>query len=310
MFSRPTISRFHKARWRLPALALVAFGASLLAWRADVRAAGPAVAPAAVTRAPLSSTPAEQSAPVPLIAHRAVYRVTLLKSTGTKSPTSAHGRVSYEFSGSPCDGYTQNFRQITELQPAEGATRLSDMRSATFEDADGRTFAFNVTTSVDNGGSDVIDGRAVKKDASLAIQISKPARETIDVDQEVLFPTEHLHRILAAARADQHLLGVKVFDGSDDGTKVFDTTSIIGKPILGPAGDRGVDPSLLDKVRRWPVSISYFEEGHKDEGPAYILAFDLYENGVSRALRFDYGDFVLAGEMTSLELLPTKTCVK
>jgi hypothetical protein len=308
MFSRLTISRFDAARWRIAALALVVSGAGLMAWRQDASAAGPAVAPAAVARPPLSAPPGE--APVPLVAHRAAYRVTLLKSIGTKSPTSAHGRVSYEFSGSSCEGYTQNFRQITELQPAEGATRLSDMRSATFEDADGHTFAFNVTTSVDNGGSDVIDGRAVKKDASLAIQISKPARETIDVDQQVLFPTEHLERILAAARADQHLVGVKVFDGSDDGTKVFDTTAIIGKPIMGPAGDRGVDSSLLDKVRRWPVSISYFEEGHKDEGPAYILAFDLYENGVSRALRFDYGDFVLAGEMTNLELLPTKTCAK
>ena len=273
--------------------------------------------PAAVTKPPASvvdpgSPPvvAEPGKPLALVAHRAVYRVTLLKSTGTKSPTGAEGRVSYEFSGSRCEGYTQNFRQITELQPAEGATRLSDMRSATFEDADERTFSFNVTTSIDNGGSDVIDGHAVKKNASLAIQISKPSRETIDVDQEVLFPTEHLQRILAAARADQHMLGVKVFDGSDDGKKVYDTTAIIGRPILGGAGDQDVDPALLDKIQRWPVSISYFEEGKKDGGPAYTLAFDLYENGISRALRFDYGDFVLAGEMTHLELLPVRDCAK
>jgi hypothetical protein len=40
------------------------------------------------------------------------------------------------------------------------------------------------------------------------------------------------------------------------------------------------------------------------------LSFQLYENGISRALRLDYGDFVLAGEMTSLELLPTPPCPK
>lgn len=270
-------------------------------------AAGPAMAPPVVKAPEAEPGPAE---PMPLVPHRATYRVTLLSSTGTKSPTNAQGRVSYEFSGSRCEGYTQNFRQITELQPAEGATRLSDMRSATFEDPDEKTFAFNVTTSLDNGGNEVIDGRALKKNDALAIQISKPSRETIDVDQEVLFPTEHLRRILAAARADQHMLNAKVFDGSDDGKKVYDTTTIIGRPILTPADDRGVDAALLARVRRWPVSISYFEEGKGDESPAYTLGFDLYENGVSRALRFDYGDFVLAGEMTNLEILPTKSCAK
>jgi hypothetical protein len=304
---RSMFARF-KASLSPAVAAAVVLGGTLMVSMPIGHAAGPAVPPA-VAKPSGSSTEPDADIPA-LVPHRAVYRVTLLSSTGTKSPTNAHGRVSYEFSGSRCEGYTQNFRQITELQPAEGATRLSDMRSATFEDADEKNFAFNVTTSLDNGGSDVIDGRAVKKDDALAIQISKPSRQTIDVDQTVLFPTEHLRRILAAARADQHLLGAKVFDGSDDGKKVFDTTSIIGRAITTPADDHGVDSALLAKVKRWPVSISYFEEDKKDEGPAYTLAFDLYENGVSRALRFDYGDFVLAGEMTNLELLPSKTCAK
>ena len=60
--------------------------------------------------------------------------------------------------------------------------------------------------------------------------------------------------------------------------------------------------------RRWPVTISYFEGGRTDQNPAYVLGFDLYENGVSRALRFNYGDFTLAGQMVSLDLLPAKAC--
>lgn len=292
------------------AAAILSLGAGLALQSAGALSAGPAVAPPAVTLqpgAPQSPVPSEA---MPLAAHRAAYRVTLFQSTGTKSPTNANGRVAYEFSGSPCEGYTQSFRQITELQPAEGATRLSDMHSATFEDGDAHSFAFNVTNSTDNGGTSVIDGHAVKQAAALAIQISKPARETIDVDQQVLFPTEHLKRIIAAARSGQKLFGAKVFDGSDDGKKVYDTMAIIGRPIEAPADDHGVNAAMLGNIRRWPVSISYFEEDKKDEGPAYILGFELYENGVSRALRFDYGDFILAGELTALELLPAKTCAK
>lgn len=246
---------------------------------------------------------------VPLVAHRAVYNVTLYKSTGAKSPTSASGRVSYEFTGSACDGYSQVFRQVTEVQPGEGAARVSDMRSATFEDGEGQSFSFDVKTTVDANPPEVVDGHAdKKKNDLLAIQLSKPTWQSVDVGQDVVFPTAHLRRIIAAAKAGQRILAVKVFDGSDNGKKVYDTTSIIGRPIA-TAPDAGAPRNAtLDQMRRWPVSISYFEVGKRDGEPAYTLGFELYENGVSRALRFDYGEFILAGEMTNLELLPSKPC--
>ena len=254
--------------------------------------------------------PARQGTAMPLADHRAIYNVTLLRATGNKSPTSARGKVSYEFDGSACVGYSQNFRQITEMQPAEGATRLSDMRSATFEDADGKSFSFDVKTSVDRKPPEVVDGHAERGGADvLQIKLSKPAEQALDVDQEVLFPTAHLKRIIAAAKAGQHIVAVKVFDGSDDGKKVYDTTTIIGRPLVGPSDDAGAAHVVaMDAMARWPVMISYFEDGHKDKEPAYTLGFELYENGVSRALRFDYGDFVLAGRMVSLDMLPGKPC--
>lgn len=247
---------------------------------------------------------------MPLAAHRAIYNVTLLKATGSKSPTSARGRVSYEFGGSACEGYSQTFRQVTELQPAEGATRISDMRSATFEGGDGKTFSFDIKTSSDGNPPDLVDGHAERKgDDLLAIRLSKPAKQTVTVGNDVLFPTAHLERIIAAAKSGKHMLDVQVFDGSDDGKKIYDTTTIIGRAIVGPV-DAGsaAHVAAMDEVPRWPVTISYFEQGRKDQEPAYTLGFELYENGVSRALRFDYGDFVLAGQMTSLDLLPAHDC--
>jgi len=263
------------------------------------------------------AAPAPQSAStnraedLPLAAHRAVYDLSLFKSTGSKSPTAARGRIAFDFSGSACEGYVQNFRQLTELQPAEGPTRVSDMRSATFEDGTGKNFAFDMQTTVDGSGSDVVDGKALKSgDGALSIAITKPRPAKLDVDHDVVFPTEHLKRILAAAEAGKNLLEVKVYDGSETGDKIYETTTVIGHPTEAPAVEKAVHIPLLENMKRWPVSISYFEAGKKDDAPNYTLAFDLYENGISRALRLDYGDFVLAGEMTSLELLPEKACSK
>ncbi|MCX8255636.1 hypothetical protein RHAL1_01486 [Beijerinckiaceae bacterium RH AL1] len=276
---------------------LVAAAVSLLVVPAG-RAEGP-VPPVA----PLSP----QGPVMPLAGHHATYDLKLVKSVGAKSPTSARGRLLYEFHGSPKDGYDQAFRQVVQIQPAEGTTRLSDMRSATFEK--GGDFTFYVKTISQEGSPDIVSGEAQKSRGDiLDITLQKPQTETMAVDNKVLFPTEHLVKIIAAAKAGQHLVDARVFDGSDDGKKVFETTTIIGRPITGPAPDAPLQHNaVMAAITRWPVTISYFESGKKDEGPSYTLAFELYENGVSRALRFDYGDFTLGGEMTNLELLPTST---
>ncbi len=248
---------------------------------------------------------------IPLASHRAVYDLTLFKAVGSKSPTEARGRIAFDFTGSPCEGYVQNFRQLTELQPAEGPTRISDMRSATFEDGNGRSFAFKTETKIDDEQSDEVDGRAQRVPAgAVAVDLVKPKQTKLALDRDVIFPTEHLKYILAAAKAGENSLEVKVYDGSDPGDKIYETTTFIGHPIDTPAEEPAARIPTLEHMRRWPIAISYFDSDNRDELPNYTLSFQLYENGISRALRLDYGDFVLAGEMTSLELLPTPPCPK
>jgi hypothetical protein len=262
----------------------------------------------------LQATPASLQGVVdtiPLASHRAVYDLSLLKAVGTKSPTGARGRIAFDFSGSVCDGYVQNFRQLTELQPAEGPTRISDMHSATFEDGSGKSFAFKMQTTVDDDPTDLVDGHAERKGHSgVDVNLVKPKAERLALGHDILFPTEHIKYILAAAEAGENTLEVRVYDGSDRGDKIYDTTTFIGRPIDTPASESALRIPQLEHMRRWPVTISYFDDGRKDEAPNYTLSFDLYENGISRALRLNYGDFVLAGEMTSLKLLPTPPCSK
>jgi hypothetical protein len=268
----------------------------------------------AATNQPAGPVPSANAGPdqtPALVSHRAVYELSLAKAIGSKSPTAAHGRIAFDFTGSACEGYVQNFRQLTELQPAEGPTHVSDMHSATFEDGLGKSFRFRIETKVDRNPGDNVDGQAQRADdGALSIDLKQPKRAKVDVGEDVAFPTEHLKRILAAARAGSHVLEVKVYDGSESGEKIFNTTTIIGKPIETQAVEKAAHVPALEGMKRWPVSISYFELGKKDSAPAYVLSFDLYENGISRALKLDYGDFVLAGEMTQLDILPTKTCSK
>ncbi len=61
----------------------------------------------------------------------------------------------------------------------------------------------------------------------------------MDADAAAIFPNDHTLRLLAAARAGQRIVEVKVYDGSDGGEKIYDTTAIIGAEI--PASGRPVE---------------------------------------------------------------------
>ncbi|MEI9805251.1 MAG: DUF1849 family protein [Pseudolabrys sp.] len=45
-----------------------------------------------------------------------------------------------------------------------------------------------------------------------------------------------------------------------------------------------------------------------EQTPVYSISFELYENGISRALTLDYSDFTISGEMTSLDVKKEKAC--
>ena len=132
-----------------------------------------------------------------------------------------------------------------------------------------------------------------------------------------VFPTEHMRRIISAAREGKSVLEFPVYDGSETGEKLFNTLTVIGGPIRPGeklTGDAGAKVPELAKLTRWPVTISYFEtkDGNADRSgeqtPVYSIGFELYENGISRALVLDYADFTISGEMTSLELKKPKPC--
>ena len=56
------------------------------------------------------------------------------------------------------------------------------------------------------------------------------------------------------------------------------------------------------------MTLSYFAPGEGERTPVYTISFELYDNGVSRALRLDYGDFILTGELQNLQLQAESAC--
>ena len=267
---------------------------------------GAALSLAAAFSPALAGPAMTEAAPAPLVSHKALYDLRLVEGAGTKAPASASGRIAFEFS-SACEGYAQTLRQVVDMQPQEGERQVTETRTATYEDLKGDGFRFNSATQ--GGKDEEIDGHA-ERDArgALAIALNRPQPFKLNAADNVLFPTQHIENVIAAARRGDKVFLARVYDASDDGRKIFDVTTIIGKPRLTPDADKGARTEVLRGLRRWPVALAYFRSDLRDGQPDYVLSFDLYENGVSSGLKLDYGDFVLTGELTDIAFPPPAKC--
>lgn len=260
-----------------------------------------------------SSAALAEAAPVlPLASHRAAYDISLAESSGptpssAQAPISASGLIAYEFRGSACEGYTSNFRQMTEMERSEGDPISMQVNANSFEEANGKSMRFQIDSKSEQDTPPVA-GTATRGDNDdMRVVLTKPKAQTLNFGHEVLFPTQHIERLIEVAKQGGGPIQARVYDGSDTGAKIFATMSVVGKEATKPDEDTET-ASALSGVRRWPVVISYFNEAETDAPPEYTLSFDLYENGVSGTLKLDYGAFALRARLRKLEILPPAAC--
>lgn len=249
---------------------------------------------------------------IELAPHRAVYDLKLSQARGNRPIESVRGRILYDFSGSRCEGYALQFRQVSEIDLGEGKTLTTDLRATTWEEGAAKSFRFKSENFINQNLADAVDGNAQRRNAGVAVTLTKPGNKKFDIEAAIIFPTDHMRRIIEAAMAGKTILELPVYDGSETGEKIYDTLTVIGQPIAPEKKPDDVAGRTdgLSRLTRWPVSISYFDRAKKigEQTPVYSIRFEIYENGISRSLSLDYNDFVIAGEMTSIEIGNAKPC--
>jgi len=270
-------------------------------------------APVVLAALPASVSAADDD--IMMAPHRAVYDMSLAAARGGSGVTAVTGRMVYELTGSACEGYTQNMRFVTQMINQGGNAVITDLRSSSWEEGNGKRFRFNSSQYRDEKATEVTAGDAARANAAddVKVELTKPSKKDLSLSSRVYFPVQHSIALLAAARAGKSMFRADLYDGSEKGEKVYDTVSVIGHPR-----SPGSSPQLpqiknaeeLDHLTGWPVSIAYFEPGSdkKDAVPVYELSFLFFANGVSRRLFIDYGEFAIQGEIKEIVFLPPSKC--
>jgi hypothetical protein len=252
---------------------------------------------------PMALGVAPALAAAPLAPHRAVYDLVLDEASDRSGITGLSGRMVYEFNGSACEGYTVKFRFVTQIDTSENS-RVTDQQTTTFEDAEGKTFSFVTKSFTDQTLERELKGTATREADGLKVDIDKPEKNVVELER-TQFPTQHLVELIDKASTGETFYETSIFDGSEDGDKVMTTTVVVGKkePVEKSDPEAPVLAGLA-KEKFWPVDIAYFDQATDggEEVPEYRISFKLHENGLTRDLVMDYGDFSMTGKLVNLAL--------
>ena len=243
-----------------------------------------------------------------LVPHRAVYDISLARTSDGSGVSSAEGKMVFEVTGNVCDGYKMRQRMVVNIGDEDGNLGLLDFRITTFESGDGDVYSFNSRTTVNQEVVEAVEGEARRNGTNVEVSLKQPTEKTVTLHGAVLFPSQHLQAILDAARANQRFLSADIYEGAGTGEATDEASAAIGEAM--PA----TDAPLRKGVRHWPVSVGYFDPEHPtdsplgEELPTYQMSFTLYENGVTNDLIMDYGDYALSGSLKTIEPLAASNC--
>lgn len=242
-------------------------------------------------------------AAVPLLPHKATYRLSLDGSKPSGQLEEMNGEIQYEITGDACTGYSTLTKQDSVASTGEGNPLHQSVTSKAWEDGEAKAYRF-LSTSTGDDGDDKIEASVERQGReALKVTVAQPEARTLELKGDILLPTEHVKRVLAAAAAGESVFEARVYDGANDPAKVYETLAVMGRPSTDESRIASPAKESLTGRTFFPVTISYFETGGVDRAPAYVMNMQLYDNGVVGSLKIDYGKFALVGAMSRFEAL-------
>jgi hypothetical protein len=298
-----------------------AYGAAVLAlaWLSS----GAALAVETGAAAPPAQTGAVP--PVQIMAHRALYSMSLDHAKTDSGVTSAQGEMGYQW-GESCEGWTVEQRYTLTISYAESQDVKIVSNFVTWESKDGLRYRFNQketrngTVDEEIRGSAQLDGPG----KGGTVTFEKPQPQTMKLPPGALFPSAHTILLIQKAEAGDNFVSRQVFDGATVEGAVL-VSAVIGSKVEPTVTKASADPKTEPNAKPdpkapalandpivqrpgWHVRLAFFPADEKVEKPDYELGMLLLDNGISRDMMIDYGDYTIRAKLNSIEPLGKPHC--
>ena len=241
-----------------------------------------------------------------IMPHRALYTMTLGRTNGDAAVTGATGTMAYQW-GETCDGWTieQHYRLRMGYADAPDVRIASNF--VTWEARDGLRYRFNQKETRNGADDDELRGAARLDGAGKGgtAQFETPAGKSFKLPPGALFPSAHTIFLIDRAKAGATFIAKHVFDGATAEGAVL-VSAVIG-PKVEPDAAAAKKSPLLNRPG-WHVRLAFFPADPRQEEPDYELGMLLLDNGVSREMQIDYGDYAIRAKLDDIEPAPKPAC--
>ena len=238
--------------------------------------------------------------------HRALYTISLGRADPDSGVTGASGTMAYEW-GEACDAWTVEQRYRLKMGYSESPDVAIASNFETWEAKDGLRYRFHQKEARSGGEDEEVRGSATLdgQDKGGAVEFDKPAEKKIRLPAGVLFPSAHTIALIAKAEAGENFVSKQVFDGATAEEAVL-VSAVIGARVE-PDPESAKKIPLLNRPG-WRVRLAFFPADQKAEKPDYELSMVLLDNGISRDMVIDYGDYAMRAKLDDIEALPKPGC--
>jgi hypothetical protein len=241
-----------------------------------------------------------------IASHRALYKMSLGRAGGDSGVTGASGTMAYQW-GEACDGWTVEQSYRMKMGYAESPDVSIASNFVTWEAKDGLRYRFNQKETRNGADDEDVKGEAKLDGAGQGgtATFEQPNGKSVKLPAGVLFPSAHTIALIRKAEAGENFMSQQVFDGATAESAVL-VSAVIG-PKVDPDPDAAKKSPLLNRPG-WRVRLAFFPADQKAEKPDYELGMVLLDNGISRDMIIDYGDYAIRAKLEDIEALPKPGC--
>mgnify|MGYP002011584767 FL=1 len=250
---------------------------------------------------------------VDLTPHRALYNMSLASADRGSSVNGASGSMVYSFWDN-CDSWAAETNVKLKLIYADNGEIETNWSFASWEAKDGKSFRFHVRHTRDGSLVETLKGtvrRAHAADAADAL-FSAPKDKVITLPAGTLFPTRHLIDLISAGEEGRPIFRRTVFDGTSldnpyEINAIISRDGAVGSKQVNTAQQLFREAGLKSEAVRH-VRMAFFSAGSKNPEPEFELGVDYRRDGIARAIRQDFGDFVVDLTPESIGTLAGPEC--
>ena len=238
--------------------------------------------------------------------HRALYTMELATAKSDSGVAAASGTMAYQW-GETCDGWTieQRYKLNMGYTESDDVEILSNF--VTWESKDGLRYRFNQRETHNGKPEDEIRGEATLEGPGKggAAVFEKPKAQTMNLPAGTLFPSAHTMMLIDQAKVGTNFMSKQVFDGATV------ENAVLVSAVIGPQVEPDAEAAKMSPLLRrpgWRMRLAFFPADPKAEKPDYELGMLLLDDGVSKDMLIDYGDYSIKATLDDIEAVAKPNC--